>query len=241
MTCSPGTPRDVRGWLVVCSAVVALGCGAELKPSAVGNALPAGVPTDTAAYDRLVAQWRISGTVHHGQRKIKSWKFWERIDVTIAARGNTYEIDPHNPSTTPIPVAHLVNLDKKEVEKYYGLLPGDQAEYDLWVNKKTDKTSEWRIVERSKTANSVLAGEVVDFDYCHVYKPGGPKVSDADFAADRSAGKCTYRRPPAPTASKASILSTGIFGSLVAHVSSFLAELSTTDGGWIYCANGCCT
>lgn len=239
---SPGTSRDVRGWFAVCSAVVAFGCGPKLQPAAVGNSLPDGIPRDTAEYDRVVAQWQIARTPPHiRERKVDSWKWWQRVEVSIAPRGNTYEVDPHNPSATPIPVAHLVNLDSTKVEKYYGLLPGRQAEYDLWVNKKTDKTSEWRIVQRSKTANSILAGEVVDFDYCHVYKPGVPNVSDADFAADRLEGKCTYTRPPAPTATKSSLLSTGIVGSVVAHLSSLLADLARTEGGWIFCPNGCCT
>jgi hypothetical protein len=162
-----------------------------------------------------------------------------KIDVTIEARGNTLTIDPYYAPISPVPVAHLVNLDKKKIEGYYGLLPGDSAEYDLWVNQKPASThAEWRVVGRVKKTGKLVYGGVADLNVCHPPEQGTPVVSDADFAEYKD--PCNYDLDAASSTPSRMSLSWTIIGSVFQHLSAFLTY-STNGGGWIDCSRGCCT
>lgn len=241
MTGSRRTPRDVRGWLVVCSTIAALGCDRGLAPADASNPAPTGFPTDTSAYRERLAHYPLSGNSHTRQRKSKCvtypW-FCSKIDVSIQARGNTLDIKPDTAPASAIPVAHLVNLDKKKTEGYYGLLPDDSAEYDLWVNQKPGSTlAEWRIVGKKKNG-ALVYGEVTNLSYCHLREAGTPATSDADFAEYKDA--CNYDIDKASSTQSRMSLSWTIIGSVFQHLSAFLTY-STTGGGWIDCSRGCCT
>jgi hypothetical protein len=164
-----------------------------------------------------------------------------KIEVSVQPRGNTLDIEPYNVSASAVPVAHLVNLDKKKTEGYYGLLPGDSAEYDLWVNQKPGSTNaEWRIVGIKKgPSGGLIYGEVKDLNYCHIGHTTNPPVSDADFAEFKD--RCDYDIDKASSSTPTRMsLSWTIIGSMFHHLSSFLTY-STQGGGWIDCSRGCCT
>jgi hypothetical protein len=242
MTGSRRTPRDVRSWLVVCSAIAALGCGPELAPPDANNPAPPGFPTDTAAYRDRLAQYPLSRNTHRQQRKSKCVTypyFCSKIYVTIEALGNTLAIEPSNVPASAVPVAHLVNLDKKKIEGYYGLLPGDSAEYDLWVSQKPRSTQgEWRIVGQVKKTGKLIYGAATDLNYCHLGHSTNPPVSDADFAEYKHS--CDYDIGRSSATPNRMSLSWTIIGSVVQHLFAFLTY-STSGGGWIDCARGCCT
>ena len=245
MTRSRRTPRDVRSWLVVCSAVAALGCAREGSPADTNTTAPAGFPSDTAEYRARLAQYPLSGNPHKRQRRSECfYLLCPKIDVSIQARGNTLDIEPYNVQASAVPVAHLINLDKKNTEGYYGLLPGDTVEYDLWVNQKPASTQgEWRVVGRVTKTGRLIYGEVTDLNYCHLGHSTIPPVSDADFAEYKHA--CDYEIDRASSTKASSTpsrmsLSWTIIGSVFQHLSAFLTY-STNGGGWIDCARGCCT
>jgi hypothetical protein len=238
-----GRARDVRSWLITCSVLATFGCGPELAPPDPSNPLPPGIPADTGRYRQLIAQDVMSKNPHPRQRKAKCFlSLCSGITVTIEAVGNTLDIDPKKGPATPVRVAHLVNQDKKKTEKYYGLLPGDSAEYDLWVSRKSDSTTQWTLLLVSRTSNSVIAAKPADLNYCHLRGPNDPKASDADFAEYRKPSKCNYPiRPAAQKVSQASLIPTPVFGSFLAHMAAILTQFAMSDGGWIDCNNGCCT
>jgi hypothetical protein len=242
MTRSHRTPRDVRGWLVVCSAIAALGCGRALAPADASNPAPPGFPTDSAAYRDRLAQYPLSGNPHRRQRKSKCLTYpflCSTIDVTIEARGSTQAIEPYKAPASAVPVAHLVNLDTKKIEGYYGLLPGDSAEYDLWVNQKPASThAEWRVVGKVKKTGKLVYGGVTDLNLCHPRDSTTPPASDADFAEYKN--PCNYDIETASSTPSRASLSWTIIGSVFQHL-SFLVTYATTGGGWIDCARGCCT
>lgn len=239
-----GTARDVGKLLAISSAIVALGCGPQLDPPDPSNPLPPGVQSDTGKYRQQVAQFPMNTNSHTRARKAKCFlSLCSGVDVSIEALGNTLAIDPENGPETAVPVAHLVNLDKKKTEKFYGLLPGDQAEYDLWVDRRAgSKKAQWTLVQRSLTTGSVTAAKPRDLSYCHLRGPNDPKVSDADFAENQNHGACDFPIPEAAQkVSRASLFSTPIFGAFLAQVSKALSLAYRMHGGWIDCANGCCT
>ncbi|HMJ62450.1 MAG TPA: hypothetical protein VK493_11835 [Bryobacteraceae bacterium] len=238
-----GTARDGRILLAIALAIAALGCGTELPPPDASNPLPPGIPSDTGQYRQLIARDEMGKVSHRRERKAKCL-LCSKIVVTIQAVGNTLAIDPENGPVAPVRVAHLVNTDKNKIEKYYGLLPQDSAEYDLWVSRKKDTVkAQWTLVQVSITANSVLAAKARDLNYCHLRKPGDPKDSDADFAEYTYGGKkCDYPIPePAQKVSRASLFPTPVFASFLTHLAAILVQYAESGGGWIDCNNGCCT
>ena len=233
------TPNVGHGCLVVCFALVAFGCGPELGPPSATNPPPPGFPTDTAGYRARLAEFPGTRNAHKRSRKAKCFPFdLCTVDVTIEALGNTQLIYPHNAPDPAVPVAHLVNLDSK-TEKYYGLLPKDSAEYDLWVNRKPGSTmGEWRVVGVMKSTGQLIYGQPTDFDWCHVPPAYQPTGSDADFAKYKD-GDCNYKLGSASSTSRMSLLSSTFFSWLSEHL-WYLAS-DRTAGGWIDCNNGCCT
>jgi hypothetical protein len=241
MTRSRRTPRDVRSWLVVCSAIAALGCSRERAPAEANYAAPAGFPSDTAGYRARLAEHPLSGTPHQRQRRSQCfYLLCPKIEVSIQARGNTLDIEPSNVPAQAVPVAHLANLDKRKTESYYGLLPGDSVEYDLWVNQKPGSTfGEWRVVGRVTKTGRLIYGEVTDLNYCHLGHTTTPPITDADFAEYKD--PCNSKLATASSTPSRMSLSWTIIGSVVSQLSAFLTEYAMTGGGWIDCSRGCCT
>lgn len=240
----PGTARGVGKLLAISAAFVALGCGTQLDPPDPSNPLPAGVQSDSGRYREQVAQFPMNRNSHTRHRKAKCFLgLCSGVDVSIEALGNTLAIDPENAPETAVAVAHLVNLDKKKTEKFYGLLPGDRAEYDLWVSRRAGSTkAQWTLVQRSLTSSAVIAAKPRNLNYCHLRGPDVPAVSDADFAANQNHGACDYPIPDSEEkVSRASLFSNSTFSALLGHVTAILLPSTRVGGGWIDCVRGCCT
>lgn len=243
MSCARATPRDIGRWFVFSSVIVSLGCVRETQMSQPNpsNPLPPGVQAKGADFLKQIDPYKAGPNPRIRDREAKCFIYCSKIQVQIEPLGNTYDIDPSNPPKTGRPVAHLVNLDKKKTEKHYGLLPKDQAEYYLWVDSKSPSQARWTLLELSHVTDSVYAALPTDLNYCHKYTSGTP-VSDADFAEDRKDGACDVPIKEAnPKVSQASLIPTSAFVALLEHAFAFLQALASTEGGWIYCYNGCCT
>lgn len=233
---------QVRCLVLAVSAAVSSGCARGLSAPLASSPAPPGFPTDTTQYNALLAQYPLSGPAHVRKRCAKGL-FCSKIDVSIQARGTTSSISPENGPASPVPVAHLVNLDKSKIERYYKLLPGDGVDYNLWVNRKPASNHvEWRIVGRDKITNEFVYGEATDLTYCHKY-PLVEGATDADFADDviNRLGPCT--EPPGTThlSIKQSSLGLTQLFSWLHIVQEWVLTYSRTGGGWIECSNGCCT
>ena len=235
--------RDVRSAMLLIVGAFSMACARGLGEPLATNPAPPGLPTDTTQYKALLAQYPLTGSPHTRKRCPTGLFCFSKIDVTIQARGTTSAVDPANAPASPVPVAHLVNLDKKKIEKYYGLLPGDVAEYDLWVNRKPASTlAEWRIVGVDKVTNQLSYGEPTDLTYCHKFQVQ-QGATDADFADDVVAmrGDCTERAGVTSAAIKQSSLGLTQIFHWVHQMQVWLLTYSRTGGGWIECPNGCCT
>jgi hypothetical protein len=242
-----GTARDVQRWLVmICSVFGALGCGKSMLPPSPSNPLPDGVISDTLDFQHKIAAFRASPDSHDRQRKAKCFlSLCSRIDVRIEAMGNTSEIDPRNAPPHGLPVAHLHNYDKKRTERFFGLLPGAQAEYYLWVDRKPGGSNQarWTLLQVSHTSNSITAAVPADLNLCHLRKPGAKPISDADFIEDKYHDEpCDVSLAAAGAKMKqSSLFSSLAFSTVLAHVVYLLQSAFQTEGGWIDCNNGCCT
>jgi len=199
------------------------------------------MPTDTAAYNALLAKYPVSSTFHDRKRCAKHWLCLRHTTVRIAAMGTTSSIDPGDAPRDAVPVAQLLNIGDA-TESYYGLLPQDEASYVLWVNQKPSSTlAEWRIVGTLKSGQKVF-GEASDLTYCH--KPfGSPGMTDADFESDKvkELGKCNVSEGTTASSTRTSSLSFASIFEWVHHLEAVVLTYARTGGGWIECANGCCT
>lgn len=234
--------QDALGLFGLCFVIGILGCAGIGAPDA-SNPPPPGAPTTAAAYDSAIASYPRSRTPRVRDRCPKGLIcFHNKIKVSIEPLGTTSDIDPHAGPAQAVAVAHLINLDKKKVEKYYGLLPGDSAEYDLWVNQKPASTDvEWRIVGKIKATNQLIYGEATPVLPCHLYTPK-KGATDADFAEDKVAelGACNAKAgTPASSTRTSSLSFSAIFGWI--HYLQMALSYSRTGGGWIECSSGCCT
>jgi hypothetical protein len=179
--------------------------------------------------------------VHTRGRKGKCF-FPCTVKVDIEGLGDTYLIDPNNPPNPGRPVAHLHNQDQKKTEKHYGLLPGTQADYYLWVDAKSATQAQWTLLELSHTTDSVYAALPTNLNYCHKYPRDSVPVSDADFAADKQGGACNFPIPDTnPKIGQAALMPTSAFVALFKYAIALLTTIAPSGGGWIYCSHGCCT
>jgi len=167
------------------------------------------------------------------------------VDVVIEALGDTRLIDPDNAPATGAAVARIENLDTVDTEAKFGFLPGIQALYFLWVDRKPESTkARWTVLQVPMGAGIVRAGYQKDLKLCNHYYEGEIRVSEADFYEYK------YDDHPckvAVTAEKSGIRQASFFSSeqiaaLVGRVAAFLrGELTAAQGGWISCSGGCCT
>lgn len=238
MSCARATTRDIRSWLAF-SSVVLLGCARaiEMPSPNRANPLPPGVEPKGADFLRQIARFAPSNIPHDRERRAKC-VLCSKIKVRIVGLGDTYTIDPHNPPSTGQPVAHLTNLHPTKIEKYYGLLPGAQADYYLWVDAKSPTQARWTLLELNHTTDSVYAAPPADLNYCVKYAT--PKnVSEADFTEYKHRS-CNVELPDSPAkVTEASIL-TSQFVAVLKNAVAVLF-LAAGGGGWISCSNGCCT
>jgi hypothetical protein len=240
MARSNAAARDVEKWLAFFTAILVVACEPSGPRVAAENALPPGVPSDTTKYEAAVAAYAINGPDNTRERKVDCWYFFcDTLHVNIRARGDTRAIDPNNPPDNAVPVAHMVNLSDHKRERWYGLLPHDSAWYDLWVYKDPDThKAVWALVQMSHTADAVIAAKATRFAQC---VKGGPYlVAEADFAKFKHKD-CTTPLDAEAAKPTASLAITGLLGSFVNHLQAWLFDNSRLGGGWIDCANGCCT
>jgi|1185.fasta_scaffold270236_1 hypothetical protein len=244
MTCTAVTRRDTRSWLVLWFAISTVACSPELDRSGRVNSLPPGVPPTAVEYARYIGQFPLTGTPLSRKRKARCfWGLCGRIPVTIQPRGDPSTMKPEAPPAIAVAVAHMVSTKgNKRLEKYYGLLPGDSAEYDLWVYSDPDShEARWAAVELIAGHATVTALPSTKFGYCSKDTPAQGYPAKADFA-EYQHKECNYPLDVASsTPSHASLSVSGLVGSLITQLTQLLVQSARTAGGWIDCNNGCCT
>ena len=249
-------PRAAAKWIVITSAIVALGCpppGGYPPPRPDWSTpLPTGVDSDAGTFRaRLDKGFPRSSTSHTRARAATcrsgslDYSGHPRslcaVDVMIEPVGDTRLIDPDNAPVMGVAVARIENLDTVDTEAKFGFRPGIQALYYLWVDRKPGSTkARWTILQVPMGAGIVTAGYQKDLKLCHEYKPVS---SDADFLEYKDYRPCTaLASAEKPDISQASLVSTERFSALVGRVAAFLRkDFTAAQGGWISCSAGCCT
>jgi hypothetical protein len=247
-------PRAAAKWIAIASAIVALGCsppGGFPSPD-WSTPLPPGVDSDAVAFrGRLEKGFPRGGSFHTRARaaKCRSERTYLRalcaVDVKIEPLGDTRLIDPNNAPASGVAVARIENLDTVDTEAKFGLRPGIEALYYLWVDRKPGSTrARWTLLQIPMGAGIVTAGYQKDLRLCNRYHEGEIRVSDADFYEYK------YDDHPCEVAAnterssvqQASFVSAEQFAALVRRVAAFFrGEFSAAQGGWISCNGGCCT
>ena len=169
------------------------------------------------------------------------------ISVRITTLANTRRIDPAMPLRPGAPVAHLKNLDGSVVEAYFGLKPGSDADYFLWVDRRDDRPDSARITLLEvphRLGTSVRAGRHKNLAICNYYIHGPHPSQGADFVEYRHPEGCLFPAPYKGYAKEGeiSLLSGRIFSRVFARVAELLRPSGMiSGGGWIDCNSGCCT
>jgi hypothetical protein len=255
MNVRPTPPRAAAKWIVLASAIVAVGCppsGGFPPPSHDWNTpLPSGVDSDAATFREKLAMFSRSGSPHIRARAatcrpspLRSPRSFCAVDVKIEPVGNTLLIDPDNAPDPGVPVARIENQDTLDTEALFGFRPGIQAIYYLWVDRKPHSTkARWTIVEVPMGAGIVVAGYQKDLKLCHRPHQGEIRVSDADFYEYKyddhpCDGDITLERS---RFGEASYLPTQQLFSLARRMGDLLrGNLTAAQGEWISCSGGCC-
>jgi hypothetical protein len=247
-------PRHAAArWIVLASAIVAVGCppsGGYPPPiHDWSTPLPPGVDSNAATFRGRMGALSRSGTYHVRARAATCNPSSHRpppsyctVDVRIEPIGDTYLINPDYAPDSGVAVARIENLDSEDTETLFGFRPGVQALYYVWVDRKQPSTkARWTILEVPMGAGVVKAGYQKDLTLCHSYKAG---VSDADFYE--------YKHGDLPCGGsaslqgsrfgQASLLSMEQIASLFGRVAAlFRGEFTAARGEWISCSGGCCT
>jgi hypothetical protein len=168
------------------------------------------------------------------------------VEVKIEPLGDTRLINPDSAPASGVAVARMENLDTVDTEALFGLRPGMEALYYLWVDRKPGSTrARWTILQIPQGAGRVTAGYQKDLKLCMHYHTGDPTpVSDADFYEYKYDDHPCEVAVSAETShvQEASFLSTKQLSTLVHSVAAFLlGEFTAARGGWISCNGGCCT
>jgi len=234
----------VGQWLVVSSLATALACASastNVPPPDSDNPLPPGVNSDPAQFRRQISAFAPSGKPHTRARP-GACPFC-LVSVSIEAVGDTREIKPDSGPATGRPVAHIVNQDSADTEAYYGIQPGIQADYYLWVDRKPHSLrAQWTLLRVPMGAGFVTAGHPRDLVLCHSHAYGEVSNSDADFAEYRHPLGCdAIASAEGMNTNQASVLPIRL-SALFARIATIVRGKETAArGGWIECARGCCT
>lgn len=169
------------------------------------------------------------------------------ISVRIRTLGNTRAIDPDRPPHPGRPLAHIKNLDATITEAYYGLKPGSDADYFLWVDRRSDRPDSARltVIELPHRAGlSVRAGRQKNLVLCNRYPHDSGASQGADFVEYRHPEGCSYPSPYRGVAryDRASMLSADVLSNVLARFVDLVRNAyMISGGGWIDCNSGCCT
>lgn len=249
-------PRAAAKWIVMASAIVAVGCppsgGFPPPTHDWSTPLPSGVDSDAVTFRGKIETITRTHSYHVRSRaatcnpgSLSSPRSFCVVDIRIEPIGDTRLIDPDNAPDPGLAVARIENLDSEDTESLFGFRPGIQALYYLWVDRKPSSTkARWTILEVPMGAGIVKAGYQKDLKHCNHLHAGEIWVSDADFYeykygdhpcdADITLERSRF--------GEASFFSTEQLVSLVGRVADlFRGKLMAAGGGWISCSGGCCT
>ena len=242
-------PRAAARWMAITSAVLVLGCpppgGSPSPRDDWSTPLPPGVDSVAATFRTRADGFSRSGSSHKRARPARCplGSLCE-VDVQIEALGNTMLIDPDNAPVAGVAVARIENLDARDVEAKFGFLPGRQALYYLWVDRKPRSTkARWTILQVPMGAGVVTAGHQKDLRLCNHPHEGEIRVSDADFYEYKYDDHPCEVRVGIEKSSiqEASFFSAEQFAALAGRFAAFFRSELTAQGGWISCSGGCCT
>lgn len=254
-------PRAAAKWIVISSAIVALGCpppGGFPPPAPDWSTpLPTGVDSDAGTFRSRLDKGPPRSRYSHTRARAATCRPGSidshghlrslcAVEVMIEPVGNTMLIDPDNAPATGVAVARIENLDTVDTEAKFGFRPGIQALYYLWVDRQPGSTkARWTVLQVPMGTGIVTAGYQADLKRCHYWTSADPPpVSDADFYEYKYDD---HRCDVAVSAEKSSVqqasfLPTEQFAALVGRIAAFFRdEFTAADGGWISCSGGCCT
>jgi len=169
------------------------------------------------------------------------------VFVRVKTLGNTRRDIGSPQSRIGRPVAHIVNLDRTQVEAYYGLKPGRNADYFFWIDRRPDADSARITLLEVPHVGLVRAGRQKNLHSCERYTHSYGGVEDpyegVDFVEYRHPDGCaTSGRYMASTMGEPSFLSSNFLANLAHKFAGLIRKASMASGeGWIDCNSGCCT
>lgn len=239
MSRPPATAGNTRKLVALGFTAAVLGCQPSNAPAPERIKLPPGVDGNATIFKNSIQGYSVRVT-RDRPRPGNCSKCLVMIHIEVL---NVPTFDPDQPPSSGKPIAHLVNADATDTEAYFNLLPGNAAEYYMWVDDAGGRKSRATLLQVA--GNSVTATRQWNIRLCHRESYGpGPRPADFDFYEFKhGSNPCDaiaatgYQQPVLAGLSTTAPV-TRLFTLFREYVSNRMEALR---GDWIECSSGCCT
>lgn len=243
------TLRPARRLALLTLLAPFIGCpGVGVAPAPVlSDNLPMGVERDASRFRQQLTRFYAKPT-HTRTRRAICADGTLRCVVEIEIHVDRVELpDPAAPPPRGLPIARLANLDPRDTEEQYHLVPSSRADYFVWLDPMPGTGgTRWTLLYVPSRGGNVQTAYAKPLTRCHVAKYEVPPVADVDFTEFKShpagvlCGAPTSSVVP-PSASLASVFSIRPLTALITKIGSLISGGATIPNGiWFEC-NGCCT
>ena len=245
MNSSLPTLRPAR-WALVTVLVGFIGCksGGMPAPPRLSNDLPNGAVSNAAIFRQQHTRFYGRPTYpQRGRRAVCEKGFKPRkcvVAIDIQVDATVAVPDPAAPPSTGYAIARLSNLDTRDTEEQYGMVPKAQADYFVWIDAMPGGGTRWTLLKVPAGSGSVQTAYTKRLVRC---KPGAAgKPADVDFSEYRhDHGECGVATNVEPSANLASLLSMRPLSTLFTRIGSLISgRAGQPNGMWFECS-GCCT
>lgn len=216
------------------------------RPPVLSDNLPTGVERDASQFRRQLARFYGKPTHQRTRRAIcHNGTLGCGVEIEIQVDGVQLP-DPAVPPAAGYAIARLTNLDRRDTEEYYHLVPSSRAEYFVWIDAMPGmRRTRWTLLYVPAGSGNVQTAFTKALVRCHA-GDGKPYPVNVDFTEFKwhppgtVCGETTYSVAPR-SVSLASVFSVPPLAALIRRVSALVSGGATRPNGiWFEC-NGCCT
>lgn len=240
--------RPARRWALLTLLAGFIGCTSAGVPAppVLSDILPPGVEPNASRFRQQ--QTRFYGRPTHTRSRraicengtVRTLRCV--VDIEIQVDGVDLP-DPALPPTSGYAIARLTNLDPRDTEEQYHLVPSSRAEYFVWIDAMPGtRRTRWTLLYVPSGSGNVQTAFAKPLSRCHTMP--GPRPVNVDFSEfqPHPPGVCgVATNTVAPSVTLASVFSIRPLAAFVTRIGSlFSGGAIIPNGIWFEC-NGCCT
>lgn len=237
--------RPARRWalLTLLAGFIACTSAGVPAPPVLSNILPLGVEPNASLFRQQ--QTRFSGRPTHTRTRraicengtIRTLRCV--VDIEIRVDGDVP--DPDVPPAAGYAIARLTNLDPRDTEEQYHLVPSSRADYFVWIDAMPgSRRTRWTLLYVPTGSGNVQTAFAKPLVRCHL-RPGRPANVDFSEFQDHPVGVCgVATNNVAPSVTLASVVSIRPLTALITRIGSMISGGARIPNGiWFECS-GCC-